>query len=555
MNRLALSFSLLMLVVRTASAESAACTAAPGVACLTGRAGGQTLQGGVDATDPLTLKGPGPIRIEGGALFSPTMPDENGSLLTLSPTQKLNGRRVCGIDMSPAFRWTNPGALCGLRFGGMHDVDVDPTAVNFMSALHVNYTSRSTTAGVAPWFPDMIVEQWTAQMDGPGRAATTGLIPIAFAAVPVIKATNGSSLVVADRCATACGIGTNKSCTPATEAVDCAGCAGGTKNACSERGGLVTVYANPTLQADAGSKLSVVRRAVLFDRGVRFEGTAGDNITLATDNTLYIGDRSGGQTTRAIESQLTAGSRKFFLYSEGDAPSVHAGRLRIGDTTPPVAALDLAAGRDRYVRMGGAAQDPESPKAGDLWYNSQQHAHRIRSDAGTVGLSGVLSTVTRDSTPIQNSTDEIAFSNGGVEFPASSLAVGKTIRIRAGGRFSSGAAVPRLVVRWGAATTNPANVLVETGTPSLTGAVADAGWTLDADITVRATGASGGAAARGAASFGGPSGAAVIATDRKPGTTTIDTTAATTLAMLAQWPKAAAGDSITLETMTVEILD
>jgi len=499
---------------------------------------------------------PEPIRLDGATVVWPSMPDTSGSLVSLSPVQTLTGRSIVGLDVTPTFRWTRPGGFFGLHFGGTHEVDADPTALNFMSALHVDYTSTSSTDGVAPWFPDMIVERWTARMDGRDKAATTGLIPIAFGALPGVAATNGATLAVLDRCAYSCGLGTNKPCRKATEATDCAGCATGVENSCTDRGGLITVYAHPTLRADEGSRLSLVRRAVVFDRGARFDATGSGTVTLETDNTVYIADRSGAETTRAIESQLTAGSGKFFLYAQGDAPSVHAGRLRIGTPAAPGAALDLGDGRDKHLRMAGAPEDPEVPRPGDVWYNTRQQAHRTHTGVGTLGEVGVLATITSDSDAIGPAADETPFSNGAVMLPENSVGPGKTIRIRAGGRYSSPrAAGLRLTVRWGANTTGRDNLLVDTGEVAVTPGVVDGGWTMDTDITVRSTGVEGTAAARGVATFGGVRSPAIVATDVRAGATTIDTTVATPLTMLATWGGAAAGGAITLEVATFEILD
>jgi hypothetical protein len=484
------------------------------------------------------------------------MPDESGSVITIAPSATLHGRSITGLDISPTFRWTQPGGFFGIRFGGMHEVEVDPTAINFMSALHVDYMSKSVTQGVAPWLPDMLVEQWTAQMDGAGHSATTGLIPIAFGALPALRATGGARLAVLDRCALSCNLGTNVPCRQATEAVDCAGCVTGTANSCTQRGGLMTIYAYPTLHADRDSRLSLVRRSVIFDSGFRVEAEEPGSVTLETDNTVFIADRSGANATRAIESRLTAGSNKYFLYAEGDAPSVHAGRLRIGDVTPPAAALDLAPGRDRHLRMAGFPEDPVAPRPGDVWYNTEQHAHRTRTAIGTLGNVGVLATATADSDSIRAPSGERPFSNGFAVIPATSLSGGKTIRLRAGGRYSTGdAAALRLTVRWGMDASGGGNLLVDTGQVRVGSGVIDGGWTLDADVTMRSAGTGGKAAARGLATFGGGASPAVMATDVHAGETTMDTTVETPLALFAAWSGSAAIDAIVLEVMTVEVVD
>jgi len=493
------------------------------------------------------------LQFPGVTSLWPNMPDASGALLTFAPDRTLTGRSIVGLDVSPSFRWTKPGGFFGLRFGGVHEVDTDPTPVNFMSALYVDYVSQSTTDAVAPWLPDMIVEKWSARLDGADHAAQTGRIPIGFAAIPAIEAANGAQLTIRDRCASSCDLDSKASCRQATEAVDCAGCAGGTTGACTEHGGLMTIYAYPKLKADAGSSLSVVRRAVVFDRGVLIDAADTGHVTLDTDNTIFIADRDGAETIRAVESRLHAGNRKFFLYAEGDAPSVHTGRVRIGDTHEPGAALDLAPGRDKHLRMAGAAEDPADPRPGDAWYNTTHRAHRTRAAIGTLGQTGVLATITADSEPLGTATTEHHFSNGTFSIPSDSLGVGKTIRIRAGGRYASrGAGARRLTVRWGTDATGDDNVLIDTGSLAMPPGPAEGAWTLDADVTVRAVGSDGSAVGRGVATFGGAGAPALVTTDARLGATAIDTSVETMLTLGSTW---GAAGSIVLEMATVEVLD
>lgn len=56
---------------------------------------------------------------------------------------------------------------------------------------------------------------------------------------------------------------------------------------------------------------------------------------------VSIPDLAVGTNIYGIQSALASATNKYFIYHSGTAVSVHTGNLRLGDTTPPTALLDL----------------------------------------------------------------------------------------------------------------------------------------------------------------------------------------------------------------------
>lgn len=199
----------------------------------------------------------------------------------------------------------------------------------------------------------------------------------------------------------------------------------------------------------------------------------------------------------------------------------------------------------------GQAGDPSSPADGDLWYNTAQKAHRMDTAIGSVGNVGLLYANTADPAALTAAvTTEQTFGSS-CPVPANSLAVGKVLRVRAQGVYStpaSGLGTLTLRLKLGS--------VVLAATPALTLTASQSGkrWRLEATVTVRSLGAAGTADVQGEAMlfnatthvFGDMSNAAVK---------TVDTTAQQSLGVSAQFSAGGASETITLKQLQVEVLN
>lgn len=149
------------------------------------------------------------------------------------------------------------------------------------------------------------------------------------------------------------------------------------------------------------------------------------------------------------------------------------------------------------------------------------------------------------STALTNSTTETNFDNSTLTIPANSLNVGDVIRVRA------------QLIATATNSTDTLNMKLKLGSTSViaTGAVDvannDIGY-IDADIVVRTIGASGTMVATGVAALGVEG--TVTAKPAKLASTTVDTTAALTLAVSGTWSVANAGNSCRLDVCNVQII-
>lgn len=149
------------------------------------------------------------------------------------------------------------------------------------------------------------------------------------------------------------------------------------------------------------------------------------------------------------------------------------------------------------------------------------------------------------STALTNSTTETNFDNSTLTIPANSLNVGDVIRVRA------------QVIATATNSTDTLTVKLKLGSTAVasTGAVDVANNDIayiDADLVVRTIGATGTLVATGAVGLGVEGTA--TAKPFKLASTTVDTTAALTLAVSGQWSVANAGDSCRLDVCNVQII-
>jgi len=153
---------------------------------------------------------------------------------------------------------------------------------------------------------------------------------------------------------------------------------------------------------------------------------------------------------------------------------------------------------------------------------------------------------TAASAAVTNSTTETNFDNSTLTIPASSLNAGDIIRVRAQGTATATNSTDTLTVKLKLGST----VIVTTG--AVDAANGDIFY-VEADIVVRTSGSSGTLVATGMVANGVAG--TVTAKPFLLASTAVDTTAALTLAVSAQWSVASASDSCRLDVCNVEILD
>jgi hypothetical protein len=194
-----------------------------------------------------------------------------------------------------------------------------------------------------------------------------------------------------------------------------------------------------------------------------------------------------------------------------------------------------------------ATAAPGAPSDGQVYYNSTQKALVAQVDGMAQVQPGVMFTQTAGVT-VANTTTETTLLGGGIgtlTLPVNSLVIGKTVRIRAAGKVST-TGTPTLLFNFKLGAT----VIVTTGAVATGSGLANAGWNLDLVMTCRTTGGTGTVIADGTAN---------VSTTVEPlvstATTTIDTTATQAISVTATWGTAAAGNTITCDAFSIEVLN
>lgn len=196
---------------------------------------------------------------------------------------------------------------------------------------------------------------------------------------------------------------------------------------------------------------------------------------------------------------------------------------------------------------------PTSPNDGDYWNDSTQKAMIAFLAGIKQARAGVIFTGTADGTTVTNTTTETNITPAGVgtlTLPVNFFVVGKTVRLKARGHFTT-AAVPGVLLMRTKFGTTPS---CSTGNVTPTALLAAAYWEWECDLTCRTTGGSGTIMGQGRMAhddaktcrmWGG--GAGTLAT--------IDTTASQAIALFAKWGTADAGNTLTCTHLTAEVLN
>lgn len=147
---------------------------------------------------------------------------------------------------------------------------------------------------------------------------------------------------------------------------------------------------------------------------------------------------------------------------------------------------------------------------------------------------------------VANTTSETAFTST-YDIAANSLAVGTVVRIKLYGIYGTDAVPPTLRLRVKLDSTT----VLDTTAVTLTAALADDGWTADIQCVVRAIGASGSVDSQGLFEFSSAVADGQLVNTPNSTAAVIDTTAAQTVSVTAQWGAADADNTVTLRQIAI----
>lgn len=215
--------------------------------------------------------------------------------------------------------------------------------------------------------------------------------------------------------------------------------------------------------------------------------------------------------------------------------------LHVKAATTAAASLRLAAGTA-----------PTSPNAGDVWNDSTQKALQAYLAGIKQSMSGVLFTQTASQTVANTVTETTLFTTGigSVTLPANFFAIGKDIRIRAKGYFST-TGNPNITFKAKYGST----ALVDSGAFTAGAGVANHLWFVDVVITCRTTGGTGTVFSQGMGKLFSAHTTVAEFDMETAAAVTIDTTASTAIDLTVTWGTADAGNTITCTNVSVEVLN
>lgn len=233
-------------------------------------------------------------------------------------------------------------------------------------------------------------------------------------------------------------------------------------------------------------------------------------------------------------------------------------RINASDRFELLADTELASGK--FLLHNGIAGNPSSLAAGQHWYNTTQKSHRFYAAHGTAGLVGLVFSRTSDDALASGGTAELKFASQ-YAIPAAGLTVGKVIRVRIQGTYTTDATASQTMVvnvKLGDATNATSGTTVATTRFALTSSLTNANWSVDCDITIRsATTAWGAGFGTVGSTVAAPWTAAVTSVSNGGGVGTVTTipniSGAQTLHVTGT-PNDT-GMTITLRNMTIEVSD
>lgn len=352
--------------------------------------------------------------------------------------------------------------------------------------------------------------------------------------------------------------------------------AGAALTALGAVGGSGTIGTIPKLSAastladsvlvESSSKIGVnVAPEVTLDvnGAVQTRGMAAPAVSSAGNARLYF-----DSTRNRLRLSENAGAYTDIIGASGVAGNGSTGRLAIWDTTVALTSdVDLIwDSTNNYLGVGMAASSgislagaillasmaaPGSPANGQTWTDSTRGGLVTRQAGASHVVVGSLFTQTADVrvTATNAETTLVGTGVGSVTLPANYLVAGRTLRIRASGfitGINGGAENVTIAFKLGATT-------IVTGVRAFTNSWNSGGFTAEATITCRTTGAGGTVAAQGWGTAGVVSNAAVIPFPTLA-VVAVDTTASHAASVTLQFGTNSASNDVTCTNLTIEAM-
>jgi hypothetical protein len=289
-----------------------------------------------------------------------------------------------------------------------------------------------------------------------------------------------------------------------------------------------------------------------------FVTTRNTNSMISATGAYYNSTNMTATETSSAGYWQDAGSHRFFTNTGLTVGNTFGAteQFRIDSTgyvgvgvTSPSALLSIAGSTTARASINIATGTaPTSANSGDVWHDATQKTTYINNAGVNQSHSGTLFTQTADAT-CANTTTETTLTSTGVgtlTLPANFFVAGKTIKLQAYGFHSStSGATVTIRVKLGSTT-----ILTATGS---SGSDTNAGIIMDTVITCRTTGASGTVAGQGVYTEIGNTPNFRQMTNTAA--VTVDTTTSQAITMTAQWSAAAAGRTITVTNLSVQVLN
>lgn len=287
------------------------------------------------------------------------------------------------------------------------------------------------------------------------------------------------------------------------------------------------------------------------DAFVRYDATS-DRIVLGIDTGDTAAFGANGGISMGYGGRLFFGANPTSTFaSRTSAIQGNNSNLKFEIGTTFLAQLDASDWTLTGIPIKFVSMNATSPAIGELFYDNLQLTMRAGENIGTVGLVGRIYSNTADSTELNGLTTGDQDFSTSYSIPAGSLAIGKVLRVTAYGKYSSDAVTPgnlTLLVKAGSVT------LTSTGAVPLIAAASARGWSVNALVSVRGTGAGGTVTSTSCSTIDNGLISGVI-TDPSNGTQAWDTTTAQTLKLSANFSVADADNKATLENIVIEALN
>lgn len=249
------------------------------------------------------------------------------------------------------------------------------------------------------------------------------------------------------------------------------------------------------------------------------------------DRSIVAARTSGNRTLKWDE---TAGA--WMLTNDG--ASLYA-ILTVGGGTL-VGTLAFAGQSATDLVIDPRASDPGSPVVGQRWYNTTDKVPRTATDTGVVLDRQAFKVTTADSTEISNTSSETSFDED-FSVPAGTLEAGRNVVVRASGKYST-TGTPTFTFRLKLGSAE----LASSGAITAGTGAADDAWEVEAEFTVRVSGASGSAVGRIRGMLSTGAGAVNTGLGRAAGVS-INTTLGSSLGISVEMSVADTSNKITLE--------